>query len=121
MHITATLGADFCRQNKCVVDFMNNTLYVSRKNITVTLKHSLPATHNTVPISLVSAVTIPPYSEMEVCLKMRSDSFLGDWLLEPDPAPAMAALSLVRPSQQGFVYSSLLNPQNETVILKQGT
>ena len=82
---------------------MNNTLYVSRKNITVTLKHSLPATHNTVPISLVSAVTNPPYSEMEVCLKMRSDSFLGDWLLEPDPAPAMAALSLVRPSQQGFV------------------
>ena len=58
---------------------------------------------------------------MEVCLKMRSDSYLGDWLLEPDPAPAMAALSLVRSSQQGFTYSSLLNPQNETIILKQGT
>ena len=56
-----------------------------------------------------------------MCLKTQSDSYLGDWLLEPDPAPAMAARSLVCQSQQGFVYSRLLNPRNETVILKQGT
>ena len=121
---SAILGLDFLEANRCVLEMTSKTLRFPDREISVGFQETSPEPHILqARVTLGETLRIPPFSEMEVMAKVRSDIGEGTWLLEECASkslPIHVARAVVNP-KSSTVPVRLLNLSSATATVFKDT
>ena len=125
----AILGLDFLEQNRCVINAEQRVLYLKGRALALSNTESTSKTMSVdAKAVLYESLCLPPLSEVEIMVKVKSESVSTDvCLVEAAPLkelPVIVANALVRPIESNkeiTIPIRLINPSSDSVTLYKGS